>query len=443
MPINKQHNAFLVAAPSSNSGKTVVTLGLIQALKNRCLKVQPFKCGPDYIDPLHHSLVAGQPSYNLDTWMASRAHVKSVFYDALSRADVAVVEGVMGLFDGANKDEGSAADITRLLAIPVVLVVDAKAMAYSAAPLLYGFANFDKRINVAGVIFNRVSGDSHYSFLKQAAADAGVKSFGYLPRDARLSIESRHLGLHMPNESNTNTVNVAASLLEKYTDVEALLQLTTTCSKPHTPLKCSRKKLKIAVANDAAFCFNYSANIDRLKELGELSFFSPLTDTQLPQADLIWLPGGYPELHLQALSDNKTMHQQLRIHVENGKALIAECGGMMYLGQTLTDKLGATFAMAGVLDCSTTLADMKLHLGYREIHLNKLSYRAHEFHYSAFSHRGKHCSNSHVVSARKKVVDMPILKYKNVWASYAHLYLGEAAQMEAFLKQLGVGGDDE
>ena len=220
----------------------------------------------------------------------------------------------MGLFDGANKDEGSAADVARLLNIPVVLVLDAKAMAYTAAPLLYGLANFDKRLRIAGVIFNRVSSESHYTFLQQAAIDAGVTPLGYLPKDNRLAIESRHLGLHLPTSENRAIVDVAAELLAKHINLDQLILATQIEAPTQQVERCNNCNLTIAVAKDEAFCFSYQANIDRLNELGNVNFFSPLHDNVLPNADLLWLPGGYPELYLEQLAGNTSMLEAINAH---------------------------------------------------------------------------------------------------------------------------------
>lgn len=437
---NNSHQipAFLIAAPKSNSGKTLITLGLIHALSKRKMRVQPFKCGPDYIDPMFHSQVARVPSYNLDVWMASPDHVTSLFHQQASSADVAVVEGAMGLFDGANRDEGSAADVARLLKLPVVLVIDASAMAYSVAPLLYGFANFDKSLRIAGVIFNKVSGASHYAFLKQAAEDVGILSLGYLPKDPRLAIESRHLGLVLPSDDVPQLVSTAAELIEQNIDLEALLERTSTQIISTMVKPLSTLNLRIAVAKDAAFNFSYKANIDRLNELGSVTYFSPLTDTVLPDADLVWLPGGYPEIYLDELSKNESMLASIRQYVDSGKALIAECGGMMYLGNTIVDKRGKSYKMASVLDFSTTLETMKLHLGYRRILDENNVFNGHEFHYSQFKELLQERSCIVAYSARNKEVDMPIFRVGNVWASFVHLYLGEPVKASAFIKMLGL-----
>lgn len=433
-------SSFLIAAPKSNSGKTLVSLGLMHALVNRGLKVQPFKCGPDYIDPMHHTKIAGKPSYNLDLWMASSEHVQHIFKIKSKEADVAIAEGVMGLFDGAKKDEGSSAAVARLLELPVVLVVDASSVAYSVAPILYGFKNFDTSVNVAGVIFNKVAGESHFHFLKEAAIDAGMKVFGYLPRNKNLAIESRHLGLHLPGENkNMDIIALAAELLEKHVDIDLLLKLSTNTRIPeYTEPTHTNANLKIALANDEAFNFSYQANKDVLSQLGKVIEFSPLQDNTIPEADLVWLPGGYPELFAEELAANGEMKQAIKKHIESGKALIAECGGMMYLGKNLITKDGEKFKMTGIFDFNTSFENMKLHLGYRTLSKGSFSIRGHEFHYSNLISNESGNKNFEAKTARGKTIEMPVFRTQNCWASYMHLYLGEKKNMKQLLNELGL-----
>lgn len=439
--LEKQHlpAGFLIAAPKSNSGKTIVTLGILRALALRGLRVQPFKIGPDYIDTQHHSIVAGMPSYNLDRWMASDAHVRQIYRRQAVKADVVVAEGVMGLFDGARKSDGSSADLAKMLNLPVILVVDAGSMAYSAAPLLYGFKNFDPKLNLAGVIFNKVGSANHYTFLKEAAEDVGVPSLGYIPRNEQLAMESRHLGLFLPDElGEEHPVSVAAALVEKHIDLEALLEaspLHLPDVEEQEPVKVERT-LKIAFARDRAFNFSYQANLDSLSQLGEIIFFSPLEDEGVPEADLLWLPGGYPELFLERLSSNKTMHESIRRHIYSGKATIAECGGMMYLGQSITDKEGCTFPMTGAFKLQTSFFDMKLHLGYRRLVDGTHEWRGHEFHYSTLSTEEPALESVEAFTARNSRIEMPVFRLKNTWGSYFHLYLGDAQKMKAFIGKL-------
>jgi cobyrinic acid a,c-diamide synthase len=436
---NTNKHSFLVAAPRSNSGKTLVTLGLIKALCRKNKIVQPYKCGPDYIDPMHHSLISGRPSYNLDTWMENPQQVKKIFTSHLQDADVGAVEGVMGLFDGAQKDKGSSAEIARLLSLPIVLVVDASSVAYSVAPLLHGFKHFDNRIQLAGVIFNKTGSDEHVCMLKEAATDAGVTTLGHIPRDKRLAIESRHLGLHLPEETgNSEIIDIAADLIEKYINLDSLLKISRyeLHDFENAATFSPNKKMSIAVAHDKAFNFTYRANFDALQALGEVQFFSPLADTQLPDADIIWLPGGYPELFAKELSANIAMHKDINAAVVAGKTIIAECGGMMYLGKTLIDKDSQKFEMTGIFDFVTSFENMKIHLGYRQVDTNECCIKGHEFHYSALLPNNDTGYIKHAKTARGKEIPMPIFKRKNCWASYMHLYLGIPEKMYSFLNSI-------
>jgi len=435
--------SFMIAAPKSNSGKTLITLGLINTFKDLGNKVQTFKCGPDYIDPMHHKYNSGNASYNLDSWMSSKKHVKSLYQEHTSSCDICITEGVMGLFDGAYKDEGSSADIAKLLDIPIVLVVDAGSTAYSVAPLLYGFKNFDKNINLIGVIFNKVASKSHYQFLKDAAKDADVICFGYIPRDPELIIESRHLGLQLPGEQNSvSLVKRASKLIKEHINLELLLsksskEISETKIKK-TDSYC-KKKLKIALASDKAFSFTYQANIDLLKEIGEITYFSPLRDKELPDADLLWLPGGYPELFAKELSSNISMHKSIIKFINNNKTVIAECGGMMYLGEQMILKDGSTYNMVGAFNYRTSMEKMKLHLGYRKIEISSdINILAHEFHFSEITHTDKNILNTNVTTARNTKSPLTIYRKNNCWTSYAHLYLGEKEKMMEFLEWLNL-----
>ncbi|GGM83670.1 cobyrinic acid a,c-diamide synthase [Dyadobacter beijingensis] len=425
-------SSFLISAPSSNSGKTTLTLGLLRALRNRGYGVQPFKCGPDYIDTVHHSAAAGQPSLNLDTFMASGAHVRAVYTDYASRADVCVAEGVMGLFDGADKMRGSSAEIAALLDMPVVLVMNAQSMAYSAAPLIYGLKNFYPGIRVVGAIFNWVNTESHYRFLQDACADAGVEALGYLPKNEALHIPSRHLGLHISAETDYEAIiERLADIIPRTVNIGRLLEVTALNAlvegvenrREHllVPTNTTRD-LHITVARDEAFSFVYHQNIEALRAFGEIRWVSPLSDNALPPTDLLYLPGGYPELFARQLSNNQPMLASIREYCENGGLAYAECGGLMYLGKSITAGNGTAFPMAGVLDCETTLQGSRMTLGYRNVHWNGLEIRGHEFHYSVLKSHAMHAEDAFVTNAKGMPVDTPFFSRKNTFASYTHLY---------------------
>jgi cobyrinic acid a,c-diamide synthase len=412
----------------------------------RGLAVQPFKCGPDYLDTRLHTMAASfggreRVGINLDTFMASKEHVQGLFGRYSSDADVAVVEGVMGLFDGAEKSEGSSAEIAMLLGIPVIMVINAQSMAYSAAPMLYGFRMFDPALKLAGVIFNQVNTPSHYSYLEAAARDAGVEPLGYVPRSEAVAISERHLGLD--TSAGYDREGVIAAMAEhvaKTVNVDRLLEIVQV-ARPCTPVipqSMAKGNRVIAVARDEAFNFVYRENLDVLNDYGRLVFFSPLHDERLPEAEMLYLAGGYPELYAEQLSANSAMRAQIAAYSRNGGHVYAECGGMMYLGKTLTLKDGSVYPLCGALDLETTMQESRLALGYRKVLLNgsATELRGHEFHYSRISYQGELQSIATVKNARGENVATPLFRKDNTIASYIHLYWGEMRQAPAMLFSL-------
>jgi len=411
--------AFLIAAPTSGSGKTTIARGLMALFTQKGLKVQPFKCGPDYIDTKFHAAVCGRPSINLDTFMASPEHVRELFAHYGQEADICIVEGMMGLFDGYDRERGSAYEIAKVLDIPVVLVVDAKSAAYSMAALLSGFINFRKDIRFAGVIFNKVGSPKHFEMLKQVCEDLGIECFGYLPKNPSLEQGSRYLGLDFSEKMENQEL---IRLLEKHVDWEALKIPTLGINYSHTGKKIFphwEKKILIA-RNDESFSFVYQEVID---SFASVTYFDP--ETEVPDfagIDLLYLPGGYPEKHLEALARNETCRRAIKDYAEQGGRVVAECGGMMYLCERIvTDE--DEYPMCGVLPYSISArqADRKLSLGYRGFKLDGKEYRGHEFHYTQFLGDVPE-SIVQVYNAKGEPVSTPVFKYKNVIASYTHLY---------------------
>jgi len=432
----RESRGFLIAAPSSGSGKTTITLGLLRLFARRGMEVQPFKCGPDYLDTMLHAMAAStgeasRPGLNLDTFMTSKAHVHSLFARHAASADISVVEGVMGLFDGAERAQGSSAEIAALLGLPVIMVIDASKMAYTAAPILYGFKHFDPSVKVAGVIFNRVGSPSHYSYLETAAKDVGVEPLGYLPRNSDITISERHLGLNTSAEyDREKLIDAMADHVGQTVNIERLLEVAQIELPEVEPIHPVAKKPDkvIAVARDEAFNFIYHANIEALKRYGQVRFFSPIHDRELPEADLVYLAGGYPELHAEALAANADMRNAIAEWCRNGGATYAECGGLMYLGQTLTLADGATHPMCGVLDLDTTMQEARLTLGYRKVYpagTDGVELRGHEFHYSRISRQGEIDSVAEIRNARDQEVPTSLFRVGNTIASYLHLYWGE------------------
>ena len=388
--------ALVIAGTHSGCGKTLVSLSIMAALMRRGFTVQAFKAGPDFIDPGYHERVTGRPSHNLDGWIMGQDKVSEVFSRYAGDADVNVIEGVMGLFDGlSGRDEsGSTAQLAKWLSLPVLLVVDARSMARSAGALVKGYASFDPDLTLAGVLFNRTGGKSHNEILEQAMLGLPeVPALGFLPRDENLAVASRHLGLVTAQEHNLDDTDIdrLALWVEENMNPGRLLSVLPEkiCSPPKAPKTKQKPQVRIGVALDEAFCFYYHENFRLLEEAGaKLVFFSPLNDQNLPP-DLggLYLGGGYPELHARKLAQNKTMLQE----VQTFKGPIyAECGGFMYRMEALEDLEGQTWPMAGLFRMRAKMADKFQALGYREITTNADSLfgpawtmlRGHEFHYS-------------------------------------------------------------
>ncbi|MEO1206506.1 MAG: cobyrinate a,c-diamide synthase [Pseudomonadota bacterium] len=412
---NAPATGLVIAAPSSNSGKTTITLGLCRALKRRGLSVQPFKCGPDYIDPAHHTAAAGRPSYNLDTWAMAPALVEAL--TARGRdADICIAEGVMGLFDGSGSDgqtaSGSTADLAAFLGWPVVLVVDVSGQTETAAAVALGCATFRDDVRVAGIILNRVASERHLRLIKPGFERVGIPVLGAVFRGKGLMLPERHLGLVQAGELSAaddvgDYIDAIADTLADQVDLDALVGL----ARPdHLGLRSAVDDHReagsgiqppgqhIAIARDDAFSFIYAHMLWQWRHRGaELSFFSPLAnDAPHSDADAVWLPGGYPELHAGRLAAAATFKQGMRDLAAKSVPIHGECGGYMVLGRGLEDAEGHTHEMLGLLDLETSYAKRKLHLGYRvgtllaDGVLGRKGGKVigHEFHYASTQHPG-------------------------------------------------------
>ncbi len=379
--------SFIIAAPASGSGKTTITLGLLRALSGT-MPIRAAKSGPDYIDPRFHEAACGHPCYNLDAWAMDEQRIVSL----AAGPTPLIVEGAMGLFDGAPPaGKGATADLARILDLPVVLVVDAGAMAQSIAPLVKGFATHDPDVRVAGVILNRVGSDRHEKMLRAALADTGIPIFGAVPRDAQLDRPSRHLGLVQAGEMADLEpfLDAAADIINKHIDLKAL----TALNKPVTGLRLlgsekpnTLQGQRIAIARDAAFAFTYAHDLALWDHAGaKILPFSPLADEPVPDADRVFLPGGYPELHAKRLAGAGTFMESLRAAAQTTD-IYGECGGYMVLGEALIDADGMRHKMAGLLGLETSFAKRKLHLGYRTLRrlspMPQATFKGHEFHYA-------------------------------------------------------------
>ena len=423
--------AFLIAAPHSGSGKTTLARGLMALYRSKGYAVQPFKCGPDYIDTKFHERVCGRPSVNLDSFFASKEHLRDLFAHYNEGADIAIVEGMMGLFDGYDRDWGSSAEIAQILGLPIVLVVDARSAAYSMAALLQGFIQFRPGLAYAGVIFNKVGSERHAQMLREVASEMGMKCLGCVPKSDELETGSRYLGLDFsllpPKEGTLSPEKIC----EENINWEQIIR--NTCHNIGNNLNVAyasslgggRGRFFVA-RNAESFSFLYQETIDRLAALGDIVFFNPEFDSSLPLGEgkggVLYLPGGYPEKHLEALVANEACRKAIKDFAEQGGRIVAECGGMMYLCESIVTDEGE-YPMCGVFPykISARKSDRKLSLGYRQFTLDGKEYRGHEFHYTQFLGDTPQ-SIVQVYDAKGKPVATPILRYKNVLASYTHLY---------------------
>ena len=430
------NNGILIAAPMSGSGKTTVARGLMALLRRKGYRVQPMKCGPDYIDTKFHAAACGRPSINLDLFMASAGHVVEMAERYAKEADVCMVEGMMGLFDGYDHERGSAYEIARLLQLPVVLVVDARSAAYSMAALLKGFLTFRDDIRFAGVIFNKVGSERHQRMLYEVCEDLDIDCFGYLPKSELATTKERYLGLDFSDGTTDNTsFDTLADFIEQHVDWRTLLRLTfrdqqkedskwqDTAKTEQGGLTKKTPYRRIAIArSQESFSFIYQNTLDAMSG-ADTCFFNPELNESFPDdTDLLYLPGGYPEKHAEVLAKASQTKDCIRQYVEKGGHVIAECGGMMYLCERIITDEGE-FPMCGILpySVSSRKQDRHLSLGYRRWILNGKTYRGHEFHYSQFVGTQPQ-SIVTVYDARGEIVDCPIFRQGNVLASYTHWY---------------------
>jgi len=440
---------LIVAGTHTSVGKSSIAMGLMRCFRNRGHAVRPFKVGPDYIDPGHHQAASGRPGYNLDSWMCSPDYIRRLFADVLDPGDLFVAEGVMGLYDGAHAvdETGTTAETARLLGIPVLLVIDGSCLARSAAALVQGFAGFDPRINVFGVIANRVNSPGHAAILQEAIEHyTDVRFLGYLPRKEELQVSHRHLGLHTSREQADGIYEQWAQHVEEHVDVAALLESLPTVQtdavspKPPAPQRWKQpadsRPFSVAVARDEALHFIYEDTLDLIRHYGgRIHFFSPLNDTALPEGvDWVYLPGGYPELHAPKLSGNTGLLQAIRDFGHAGGLIVGECGGLMLLGEALIDADGTAHPMAGLFRFTTSMTGKKLTIGYRHLVYHppdkaeeSVSLKGHEFHFSGFDGNFE----APVMDAYIKGKESGFrdgYRFKNTFALYSHIYWGSSLE---------------
>jgi cobyrinic acid a,c-diamide synthase len=442
---------LLVSGTASGVGKTTVALAIMAGLRRRGLVVQPFKCGPDFLDTGHHTRICGRSARNIDTWMLSSEANKSVLQSAARRTDALVAEGMMGLFDGKSgeTEAGSTAEIAKLLELPVVLVVDAAKSARSIAAVVLGFEIFDPALKLAGVILNRVAGESHYAML-HAAIESSCKTriLGWLPREPAIAVSERHLGLQSATEaaqdSKDSAIDALAALAEKHLDLDTLLGLQ--CGLEIAEVDTARidrwpvaDRVRIGVPCDRAFSFYYEDNLDLLREQGgEIVYFSPMHDGALPpNLDGLYLGGGYPELHAEQLSRNRQMLEDIHAFATSGSPIYAECGGMLYLAESLRTADGSNYAMAGVLPLTMQMTEKLVQFGYVTVEFTHdcllgcagTVVRGHSFHYSRISSAGETPTSYRVQYSMSGKEELEGFRYKNVLASYIHLHFRSDARL--------------
>jgi cobyrinic acid a,c-diamide synthase len=449
---------IVVASPYSGAGKTTVALALMRHLADRGLRVAPFKAGPDFIDPSHHRRATGRASRNLDGWLLPHDTVRSIFVRSVSgdrAADVAVIEGMMGLFDGyaGASAGGSTAELAKLLQSPVILVVDAHALARTAAAVVHGLTTYDDDLRVAGVVLNRVAGAAHYDVCRAAIEQVNVPVLGWIPDDPALAIAERHLGPLMADEPTVDLAALTAAVSSRL-DVSRVLEIARSAPPLSTgkdPLPEVRRSTRvvIAVARDPAFDFYYEENLDLLNDLGaEIRFFSPLEDHRLPDgAGALFLGGGYPEIHAERLFVNLPIRRAIREFAAAGRPVYAECGGLMYLSEELLDGTGARHRMVGVVPGTSRMHENAI-LGYREVVTLRdtplapagVTVRGHEFHLSTLHPPPARPAYRRVDGEEPEgIVTGPA---DNVLGSYIHVHFGTDPRLAARFVDRAVAADE-
>jgi cobyrinic acid a,c-diamide synthase len=426
----------LVGGTGSGVGKTTVTLAVIACLRRRGYVVQPYKGGPDFLDTTHHSRIAGRTARNLDTWMLTAEANRDVLRRAALGADAVVVEGMMGLFDGKDgvTETGSSAEIAKLLKLPVLLVLDCAKSARSVAAVVRGFESFDPDLPLAGLILNRVASEHHYRLLESAIqAHCKTPILGWLPREPKIAIPERHLGLHAAAECEAS-LDTLADLAETHFRIDAILQLDCPLDTAAVlPVK-EEPGLRIGVARDRAFSFYYEDNLDLLREQGaEIIPFSPIADRALPaELDALYFGGGYPELYAKELSENASMLDAIRAFTRSGGHIYAECGGLLYLSQQLSTSDGSDYPMLGIVPLAMEMTSKLVDFGYVTVTLTQdcllgprgTEIRGHSFHYSRVRSGSEMAASYQVDFSLSGLRQSEGFTCGRVLASYVHLHFG-------------------
>ena len=447
----------VIAATQAGAGKTTIVTGLLAALRQRGMKVQSFKAGPDYIDPGYHRLASGQPAHNLDSWLTPAEILPEILATETENADIAVVEGVMGLYDGGRQGISSTAEIAKIIGAPVLLVIDAKSMGASAAAIAKGFRDYDPAVQVAGVILNRLGSDTHEAMIREAMAGVGMEVFGALRRDESLKMPERHLGL-LPVEENEELelIERMGQAAAKQIDLDKVLALARS-AKPLMVKSAAevskRYSCRIGVARDEAFSFYYPASIKVLERLGaEIVPFSPLHDEEPPKVDGLFIGGGFPEMFAEKLAGNVVMRRAIKALAQKGMPMLAECGGYMYLMEALQDFAGRVHEMTGVFSGRAVMTEKLQMVGYVEAELQQdgllgsrgTKLKGHEVH---FSKEGEMISADKAPFVFRKLrnnSEYPAgRQVQNVLGSYLHLHFAGCPQAaENFVRKCAAYGEE-
>lgn len=435
-------NRVMLAAPKSGSGKTTITCALLKALKDNGQSVVSFKCGPDYIDPMFHKKVIGIPSKNLDTFFTDENLTKELFLRNLNEDNFAVIEGVMGLYDGLGgiREEGSSYHLAKVTNTPIILVIDAKGMGRSIIPMIAGYLSYDKEHLIQGVILNKMS-KSYYDVIKPLIEiELNISVLGCFPDQKDIQIQSRHLGLILPDELSDiqQQLSSLSDEFKKTVDIEAINDIANQAKEidiTYNDLRTNgydsnntSSSPVIAVAYDEAFCFYYEDNLSLLKDYGaRIEYFSPLHDKKLPdECDAILIGGGYPEIYADELSKNICMLKSVKCAFDKGLPIVAECGGFMYLHEELTDAEGITYKMVGAIDGRCEYKGKLVRFGYVNIKEKQTNFlregehiRGHEFHYYDSTNNGDDCIIQKPVTGREYE---SVIEGDNLWAGFPHLY---------------------
>ena len=441
----------VIAATQSSSGKTTVVTGILRALKNKGMKVQPFKVGPDYIDPSYHGMAAGRAGHNLDTWLVDESQINDLFASEAENADIAVIEGVMGLYDGGKNGISSTAQLAKKLQAPVILVINVQSMGDSAAAIALGFKLYDEEVNLAGVILNRLGSPTHKMLIEEAMARINVPVFGAVYRDDSVHMPERHLGLTPAQENNAKEIiEIISAKIAKEVYLDEIIKLA--CAAP--PLEVQENKqsnaakdIVIAVAKDKAFSFYYPASLKQLSDCGaKIEFFSPLEDETIPSnASALIFGGGFPEIFADKLAANKSMLTSIRRANENKMPIYAECGGYMYLMQGIFDFDSNFHAMAGIIPATAKMNKKLQTVGYvkaKNLHDNILGekdcvYHGHEFHFSTQSEEAQDFPWAfEFVKMRNNAEYKAGYAKDNILGSYLHLhFLGSKKAADCLLEK--------